>query len=128
MTLARTIAGEGPPLLLLHAGIADARMWVPLSERLAARFRTIAPDLPSFGRTPPAAGPFAPVRDLVGLLDELDVERAAVVGASFGGWVAMDLATQVPTASPRSCSWRATRRATRPPRRGWRTATPRTRR
>jgi 3-oxoadipate enol-lactonase len=96
VTLARDLAGDGPPLLLLHAGIADARMWAPLSERLAPRFRTIAPDLPSFGRTPPAAEPFAPVRDLVGLLDELDVEHAAVVGASFGGRVAMDLATQVP--------------------------------
>jgi 3-oxoadipate enol-lactonase len=94
--LARDVAGDGPPLLLLHAGVADARMWAPLAERLAGRFRTIAPDLRGFGRTPAAAGPFDPAGDVLALLDALGVARTAVVGASFGGWVAMELATRAP--------------------------------
>jgi 3-oxoadipate enol-lactonase len=95
MTLARDVAGNGPALLLVHAGVADARMWAPLVERLEGRFRTIAPDLPGFGRTPPAVA-FDPAGDLLALLDELGVERTAVVGASFGGWVAMEVAVAAP--------------------------------
>jgi pimeloyl-ACP methyl ester carboxylesterase len=93
--LAYDVAGDGPPLLLIHAGVADARMWAPLTERLRGRFQTIAPDLPGFGRTPPSR-PFDPAGELIALLDGLGVARTAVAGASFGGWVAMELATRAP--------------------------------
>jgi 3-oxoadipate enol-lactonase len=96
MTLARDVAGAGPPLLLLHAGVCDARSWAPLVERLGGRFRTVAPDLPGFGRTPLQEGPPDDVGAVAALLDELEVERTAVVGNSFGGLVAMQLATTAP--------------------------------
>jgi 3-oxoadipate enol-lactonase len=97
VTLHRLVRGAGPDVLLLHAGIADSRMWEPLADRLvAAGYRTIAPDLQGFGRTPLAPGIVSNAGDLVGLLDELGIPEAAVVGASFGGRVALELALRAP--------------------------------
>jgi len=97
MTLHRTVDGDGPAVLLVHAGIADSRMWEPLAERLvAAGYRTVAPDLQGFGRTPLEPGIVSNAGDLVALLDELGIDRAAVVGASFGGRVALELALRAP--------------------------------
>jgi 3-oxoadipate enol-lactonase len=95
--LHREVRGDGPPVLLVHAGIADSRMWEPLGERLvAAGYRTIAPDLRGFGRSPLPAETFSPAADLVEVLDELGIERAPVVGASFGGRVTLELALRAP--------------------------------
>jgi pimeloyl-ACP methyl ester carboxylesterase len=97
MTLHHAVRGDGPDVLLVHAGIADSRMWEPLAERLvAAGYRVIAPDLRGFGRTPLEPGVVSNAGDLVALLDELGIERAAVVGASFGGRVALELALRAP--------------------------------
>lgn len=96
MTLAHDVAGDGPPLLLLHAGVCDARSWGPLVDRLSGTFRTIAPDLPGFGRSPLPDAPYDDVADVLALLDVLGVARTAVVGNSAGGWVAMELAARAP--------------------------------
>jgi 3-oxoadipate enol-lactonase len=97
MTLHREVRGDGPAVLLVHAGIADSRMWTPLAERVAADgYRVIAPDLQGFGRTPLAPGTVSHPADLLALLDELGVDRATVVGASFGGFVALALALRAP--------------------------------
>ena len=97
MTLHRVVRGEGPDVLLLHAGIADSRMWEPLADRLvAAGYRTVAPDLQGFGQTPLEPGVVSNTADLLAVLDELGIERAAVVGASFGGRVALELALRAP--------------------------------
>jgi pimeloyl-ACP methyl ester carboxylesterase len=80
-------------VLLLHAGIADRRMWQPQVEVLqAAGYRVIAPDLRGFGerRLEPAA--FSHVRDAEALLDG----PTAVVGCSLGGRVALELAVHRP--------------------------------
>lgn len=80
-------------VLLLHAGIADSRMWRPQVEVLeAAGYRVIAPDLRGFGerRLEPAA--FSHLRDAEALLDG----PAAVVGNSLGGRVALELALHRP--------------------------------
>jgi pimeloyl-ACP methyl ester carboxylesterase len=46
MTLHHEARGDGPPVLLVHAGVADGRMWMPLADRLtAAGYRVIVPDL-----------------------------------------------------------------------------------
>jgi pimeloyl-ACP methyl ester carboxylesterase len=97
MTLHHAVRGDGPDVLLVHAGIADSRMWEPLAERLvAAGYRTVAPDLQGFGRTPLEPGVVSNAADLVALLDELGIASAAVVGASFGGRVALELALRAP--------------------------------
>ena len=78
-------AGEGPAVMLVHAGIADRRMWRAYLPWLAeAGWLAIAPDLPGFGAHAPAADPPAPWDFLRDVLDELGVDRAVIVGNSFG--------------------------------------------
>jgi 3-oxoadipate enol-lactonase len=89
-------AGEGPAVVLVHGGLGDARLWEPEFGPLAERFRTIRFDLRFFGRSTGPAAPFSFVGDVVGLLDGLDVTRAAFVGLSFGGSIAFDAALAAP--------------------------------
>ena len=89
-------SGEGPPLLLLHAGIADRTMWDDVTPMLAERFRVVAPDLRGYGKTPLPDGPFVYAADVAALLEGLGIERAHVVGVSLGGHVALDLALAHP--------------------------------
>jgi 3-oxoadipate enol-lactonase len=89
-------AGQGEAVLLLHGGLGDSGLWEPVAPLLAERFRTIRTDLRFFGRSVGPAAPFSPLADVAGLLDELGLERAAVVGLSFGGRVAIDLALELP--------------------------------
>lgn len=89
-------AGDGPPLLLVHAGIADRRMWDAIMPALAARHRTIRPDLRGYGETPLPEEPFCWTADVRDLLRALGVERADVVGVSMGAGVALDLALAHP--------------------------------
>lgn len=80
-------------VLLLHAGIADSRMWQPQVEVLrAAGHRVLAPDLRGFGEQELQPAPFSYVRDVEWLLDG----PAAVVGSSLGGRVALELAVLRP--------------------------------
>ena len=90
-------AGEGPAVMLVHAGIADRRMWRSYLPWLAGRGRhAIAPDLPGFGEHAPSADPPAPWDHLRDVLDDLAVDRAVIVGCSFGGAVALRLAVTAP--------------------------------
>ena len=83
-------------MVLLHAGVADRRMW---GEHLAgiadAGHRVIAMDLPGFGEAA-VAQEQAPWADVLETMDALDVERAALVGNSFGGAVALRVAVVSP--------------------------------
>ena len=79
-------------VLLLHAGIADSRMWAPQVEALeAAGHRVLAPDLPGFGETPLVPGTVDYVAHVTALLDGPTV----VVGCSFGGRIALEVAVAV---------------------------------
>src|SRR4029078_9362766 len=89
--VAYVIPGNGAPLVLLHAGIADRTMWEDVMPMLAGRFRVIACDLRGFGETPLPDGPFVYAADVAAMLDELEVGRAHVIGVSMGGHVALDL-------------------------------------
>lgn len=88
--------GSGPTLLLLHAGIADRRMWDDVLPRLARDFRVIRCDLRGFGETPLPDGPFVYTADVADLLAALGASPANVVGVSMGGGVAIDLAVARP--------------------------------
>ncbi|NUT55087.1 MAG: alpha/beta hydrolase [Thermoleophilia bacterium] len=80
-------------VLLLHAGIADRRMWARQIAALeAAGHRVAAPDLPGFGVEPLVP----PTVDYVGFAAGLLDEPGAVVGCSFGGRVALELAAARP--------------------------------
>jgi pimeloyl-ACP methyl ester carboxylesterase len=90
-------AGSGPAIVLLHAGIADRSMWAEHLEPLAAAgHRVVALDLPGFGEAKPAPGEQAPWLDVLGAMDALEIERAALVGNSFGGAVALRVALVAP--------------------------------
>jgi len=89
-------AGDGSPVVLLHAGITDRTMWSEQLEPLAAAgHRAIAMDLPGFNEAP-ITDPLAPWDDVLETLDSLGVERAALVGTSFGGAVAVCVAMEAP--------------------------------
>jgi pimeloyl-ACP methyl ester carboxylesterase len=94
--LFREQAGEGPPVVLVHEAIADSRMWDPQWKTFPGAHRTIRYDLRGFGRSPIEPGAFSHARDLVGLLDELDLERTSLVGGSLGGQVALEVALAQP--------------------------------
>ncbi|TXS56552.1 alpha/beta fold hydrolase [Streptomyces sp. t39] len=90
MTLSYDEAGDGPAVLLLHAGVCDRRMWDPQFDALAAAgHRVVRADLRGFGATPVAEEPYTNSGDVLALMDRLGIERAALVGASFGGRVAL---------------------------------------
>jgi pimeloyl-ACP methyl ester carboxylesterase len=83
-------AGSGSPVVLLHEGIADSRMWEPQWEPYAQLHTVVRYDMRGFGQSPPAVGTFSLSRDLVELLEGLKLGPAALVGVSMGGSVAIE--------------------------------------
>ena len=89
-------AGAGFPLILLHAGLADSRMWDPQAAVFAEQFDVIRPDQRGFGKSELPPGPWSPVDDLLALIDELGLKPAHLVGCSMGGGLAIDFALDHP--------------------------------
>jgi pimeloyl-ACP methyl ester carboxylesterase len=91
------VGGEGPPLLYLH-GVGDLGAWIPPLAHLARDRAVLRPDHPGFnGSDDLAVATPGDVADVhLRLLDALDVERFTLVGCSFGGWVATELALRAP--------------------------------
>jgi pimeloyl-ACP methyl ester carboxylesterase len=82
--------GSGPPVVLLHAGVADRSMWDAQLQPLAeAGYRAIALDLPGFGEAEGGEHGQSPWVDVLETMDGLSIERAALVGNSFGGAMAL---------------------------------------
>jgi pimeloyl-ACP methyl ester carboxylesterase len=96
ISIEASIAGDGPPLLFLH-GIDYFAQHRAFLHLLARRFRVIAPRHPGFGASPRPAW-MRTVGDLaylyLDLLDRLALDDVLLVGASFGGWLAMELAVR----------------------------------
>jgi len=88
--------GAGPPVVLVHAGVADRRMWSDLAAVLAAEHRVIRHDVRGAGETLPPGGPWSHHTDLLALLDELLITRAHMVGASMGAGIAVEAALARP--------------------------------
>ena len=89
-------AGEGNGVLLMHAGIADARMWDPQWDALVARHRVARYETRGFGRTETQQVPFSNRADAIAVLDAAGIDRAVLVGASRGGAIAIDTALEYP--------------------------------
>ncbi|MDR3081787.1 MAG: alpha/beta hydrolase [Streptomyces sp.] len=97
MTLSHDVAGDGPALVLLHSGVCDRRMWdAQWPALIEAGHRAVRCDLRGFGQTPVADGSHSNAEDVLELLDVLGIERAALVGSSFGGQVALEIAARWP--------------------------------
>lgn len=90
------VAGEGGPLVLVHAGIADSRMWDEQFAAFAGNYRVIRYDMRGFGQTEMVEGPFSHHEDLRGLLDSLGVGQTHIVGCSMGGGTVLDFALEYP--------------------------------
>jgi 3-oxoadipate enol-lactonase len=89
-------AGIGPALVLIHAGVADSRMWDPQWTAWQTRFALTRLDLRGFGRSGRPVGSFSHAADVLAVLDETGIDLTHVIGASLGGLVALDLATAHP--------------------------------
>jgi 3-oxoadipate enol-lactonase len=83
-------------VVLIHAGIADSRMWAPQLQSFAREHRVLAPDLPGFGETPIETDAVDLRAFVRSALDAAGVDRAALVGASLGGRTALELALETP--------------------------------
>jgi pimeloyl-ACP methyl ester carboxylesterase len=89
--------GQGSPVVLIHGGQLDRRMWDREFDSLADRHRVIRYDVRGFGRSPATADTsFRSYEDLAALLDSLGIARTAIVGLSLGGRIAMDFAIAHP--------------------------------
>lgn len=95
--LAYDDTGEGPPVLLLHAGVTDRRSWSHVVAELSDDHRVLAFDRRGFGETTYQAEPHDPVVDALAVLDDAGVDGpATLVGASMGGRLAIDLTLDHP--------------------------------
>ena len=99
LRIASATAGEGPPLVLLHGGWVDSRMWRPQLEALARDFTVTAWDTPGCGRSSDPTGDWA-MADyadcLAAWLNAARIERPHVLGLSWGGALALELYSRHP--------------------------------
>ena len=92
------MAGAGPAVVFVHAGIADRTMWDEQLDTFAQHFLVLRYDMRGYGQSPPVAGDFSHHADLYALLQYLALDRAALMGCSKGGGAILDLALVHPEA------------------------------
>jgi 3-oxoadipate enol-lactonase len=88
--------GDGPPLVLLHPGIGDSRVWDPVLPLLTGDHRVIRYDARGYGRSPASTQPYNDHDDLVAVLDHHGVDRVTLVGCSMGGATSLGFAITDP--------------------------------
>jgi pimeloyl-ACP methyl ester carboxylesterase len=99
MTLAYDVQGSGDTLLMIQGLGYGRRGWGSAPAMLAQRFRVVTPDNRGFGESEISPGPYTTAQlaeDVLGVLDELDIETAHVLGISLGGMIAQELVLAVP--------------------------------
>lgn len=90
------VMGSGEPVVLLHGGAIDHRMWDECFAALAERHRVVRYDIRGHGLSRSPGGLYCNFRDLEALLDSLGIRRAHLIGLSLGCRVAVDLAIARP--------------------------------
>ena len=90
------VKGTGHPLLLVHAGVADSRMWESQFEAFSEAYQVIRFDLRGFGRSNMPSGSFSNHEDIKALLDFLGIKSVYLLGISFGGLIALDFTLAYP--------------------------------
>ncbi|MFG2825070.1 alpha/beta fold hydrolase [Kitasatospora sp. NPDC048365] len=88
--------GDGPPLVLLHPGVGDSRIWDGLLPELGARYRVIRYDVRGYGRSPAPDAAYSVLDDFRAVLDHFGPARVHLVGCSMGGGTALGFALQQP--------------------------------
>jgi pimeloyl-ACP methyl ester carboxylesterase len=89
-------SGSGLPLIMLHAGVADGRMWEPQLAAFEKHFDVVRPDRRGIGQSELPPGEWSAVADVLALMDELGLKPAHFVGCSMGGALAIDFALDHP--------------------------------
>ncbi|MDP9241915.1 MAG: alpha/beta hydrolase [Actinomycetota bacterium] len=95
-TLHYEVAGTGPAVVLIHPGLWDSRTWDDQFGVFCETHRVLRFDMRGYGRSDRPAGPFSFVEDLRAVMEAAGVERAAIVGCSVGGSVAIEFVLQHP--------------------------------
>jgi len=90
------VEGSGEPVVFLHPGGMDSRMWDAQAAAFAATHTVIRCDLRGSGKSAAPYAPFSPSDDVLAVLRQLGIGRASIVGASLGGRTAIDLAIEHP--------------------------------
>jgi pimeloyl-ACP methyl ester carboxylesterase len=92
------VAGTGDPVVLVHGGLADRRLWDDQFEVFSESHRTIRYDVRGFGKSnlPVEGEPYTHHEDLAALMRHLGVEKAHIVGQSMGSGIAVDFALMHP--------------------------------
>jgi pimeloyl-ACP methyl ester carboxylesterase len=96
--IAYEVAGSGPPIILVHAAVADRRMWEPQWAAFQAGHRVVRYDARGYGESLPPVGAWSQHGDLLALMDELGITRAHLVGASMGSGIIVEAALARPEA------------------------------
>jgi len=94
--LAYEVRGQGSPLILIHGGLLDRRMWDEQVPVFAESSRVIRYDVRGYGQSQMPKVPYSDARDLAELLGFLGIEKATVLGLSLGSGIALDFALQYP--------------------------------
>lgn len=89
-------AGAGPAIVLVHAGVADRRMWDHQFAELSKDHRVVRYDWRAHGGSADHEGPVRHHEDLLALMDALEIPEATLIGASFGGAYSVDAALAAP--------------------------------
>jgi pimeloyl-ACP methyl ester carboxylesterase len=90
------VTGDGPALVLIHAGVADQTMWEPQLEPFSKSHKVITYDTRGFGRSRSQDATYSERQDIRDLLTHLGVEKATLIGNSRGGIFAIDTALEFP--------------------------------
>jgi 3-oxoadipate enol-lactonase len=96
MVLAHEIAGTGPVVVLLHSGICDRRQWDAQWDALASLFTVVRADLRGFGESQLVGGRYSDADDVAELAHIVSANDIAIVGSSYGGRVALEIAVTYP--------------------------------
>lgn len=96
MLLSHETGGTGPPVVLIHSTVCDSRMWDAQWADLTRHHQVIRCDLRGYGKTPLPQEPYSDAGDLRAVLEDLGITAATLVGASYGGKVALQIASAWP--------------------------------
>lgn len=89
-------AGSGPTAMFIHPGLWDRRTWDDQFPVFAQRFRAVRYDVRGYGKSSRPVHDYSNVEDLLALLQELGIDRTALIGCSMGGGIAVDFALEHP--------------------------------
>src|SRR5918993_3259234 len=94
--IAYDVQGSGPVVVLLSGSNLDRRMWAYETAWLSKTHTVVRYDLRAHGQSDTATAPFSHLGDLIGLLDELKIAKATLIGLSAGAAIALDAALEIP--------------------------------